>query len=98
MRQSSKNKSHSIEKLIRQFPEAGAENTELGKVLAARRRGSRNDSSADFMRALNFVNADPDLSLSVKVGQAHNDMSNFANRATVTQKCLTPHEIGKQST
>ena len=52
----SKNRSHTVEKLIKHFPDALAQTTELGNILEARRRGSKNDSSADLMRAFNFIN------------------------------------------
>ena len=95
VRQASKNRSHSVEKLIKHFPEANSKNKEIDNVLEARRKGSRNDSSAEFFRALNMVNHDPDLALSVKLGQSHADLSDFGQRNTVYQKGLSGKELGK---
>ena len=82
-RKQSKNVSHSVEKLLKAYPEHGTRNIEVETVLEARRRGSRNDSSTQFVKALNYVNQDPDLSLSVKLGETHAELSNFKFRNTV---------------
>ena len=63
-----KNKSHSVEKLLKGYPTTATDKKkEVDTILEARRRGSRNDTSSDFIRALHFVNQDNDLSLSVKL-------------------------------
>ena len=81
--------------MIKQFPDAQGKTREMDAILEARNRGSRNDSSADFVRALHFVNQDNDLSLPVKIGDQHTEQMNFANKTTVYQKGLSPNEIGK---
>ena len=90
-----KNRSHSVEKLIKHFPDALAKTNEIETILEARRRGSKNDSSSDLIKAFNFVKQDPDCCLSVKLEHNHAQLTDFAKRSTVNQKCLTPNEIGK---
>jgi len=66
-----KNKSHSVEKLLKHFPDTKAKQKELDSILEARNRGTKNDSSVGFFKALNRVNHDRDLSLNVKLEHKH---------------------------
>ena len=45
-----------MEKLIKHFPEANAQQSQIENVLEARRKGSKNDSSAELCRAMHMVN------------------------------------------
>jgi len=48
-----KNKSFSVEKLLKQFPDSSAKLKELNSILEARSRGTKNDTSTAFFKALN---------------------------------------------
>ena len=49
------NQSYSLEKTLKYFPDAQARENELANILEARRKGSRNDSTADLLKALHFA-------------------------------------------
>ena len=65
-----------MEKLLKNYTEADLERKQVDAVIQARRKGNKNETSTDFTRALNHVNQDHDLAMSVKLSIAPSDLAN----------------------
>ena len=59
--------------MLKAFPVASLHQNEIYNVIEARNRGSKNDSTNDFIKALHPVNGEKPVSLKVKINEDHED-------------------------